>query len=127
MRNFILICSFALCSLKGYCHNPFPRSNDVQGIDVEITSLSLEEIHTLDKFTAAHKKLRGNAILLAILTGPLGGHRILLGTKPIVPIIYTITLGGGFFILPLIDIISLVSTKNLDTYIDNEQVVMWIN
>ena len=70
-------------------------------------------------------RTKGKAILMAILAGPLGGHRLYLGTKPYVPIIYAITLGGGLGLLPAIDIIVILTTKDLSKYYDNPQIIMW--
>lgn len=68
---------------------------------------------------------RVNAILLAIALGPFGVHRLYLGTHPRVPVIYTLTLGGGLGVLPIIDIITIATTKDLDRFINNDKVIMW--
>jgi len=67
------------------------------------------------------------AIALVILTGPLGGHRLYLGTHPVVPVFYALTLGGGFIVLPLIDLINIIFTKDLSKFENNERVIMWLN
>ena len=66
------------------------------------------------------------SIVIIVLTGPLGGHRLYLGTAAIVPIFYALTLGGGFGILPLIDLIYIVSTKDIEKLKDNDKIFMWI-
>lgn len=66
-----------------------------------------------------------NAILLAIALGPFGVHRLYLGTHPRVPVIYTLTLGGGLGILPFADIIALLATDNVGQYMNNDKVIMW--
>ena len=65
------------------------------------------------------------AITLAITLGYFGVHRLYLGTKPIVPIAYTLTIGGGGFILPLIDIFYIISAKDINQIINNDFVFMW--
>ncbi len=70
-------------------------------------------------------RTKGKAILMAILTGPIGGHRLYLGTKPYIPIVYALTLGGGLGFLPAIDIIVILFTKDLNKYYDNPQIMMW--
>lgn len=70
---------------------------------------------------------RFTAIALVILTGPLGGHRLYLGSKPVVPVFYALTLGGGFFILPVVDLISIIFTKDLSKFENNDKVIMWLN
>ena len=127
MKQLGILFFLLLFTLRAWFHHPQPYAKGIERISEEIYSLDISDVKSLYKFTASHKQLKRNALLLAVLTGPLGGHRILLGTKPIVPVIYTVTLGGGFFILPLMDIISILSTNDLTAYLNNEQVVMWIN
>jgi len=50
-----------------------------------------------------------------------------LGTKPIVPIIYALTLGGGFGILPLVDLIYIISAKDIENLKNNDKIFMWID
>ncbi|HMQ75612.1 MAG TPA: TM2 domain-containing protein [Flavobacteriales bacterium] len=64
------------------------------------------------------------ASVLAIGLGTFGAHRIYLGTRPGVPIIYGITF-GGFGVLPLLDLGHLLFTKDLGPYRNNRQVFMW--
>lgn len=72
----------------------------------------------------AHKK--SVAIVLAVLLGPFGVHRLYLGTHAKVPVIYTLTLGGGFGILPLLDIVAILNNKNWEEdFIPNNKVIMW--
>ena len=65
------------------------------------------------------------AVLLAVFLGHFGVHRIYLGTNQNVPIVYSLTLGGGFGLLPLFDIIAILTTKDLDEYVGNDKVFMW--
>ncbi len=48
------------------------------------------------------------AILLTLILGGLGIHRLYLGSKPIIILLYLITLGGFLGIIPLIDLIRLI-------------------
>jgi TM2 domain-containing membrane protein YozV len=64
---------------------------------------------------------------LAITLGVFGVHRLYLGTHEKVPVIYTLTLGGGFFLLPAIDIISILTTKDISKYENNPRIFMWAN
>ncbi|TND10342.1 MAG: hypothetical protein FD123_590 [Bacteroidetes bacterium] len=69
------------------------------------------------------------AALLAVPPfGMLGLHRIYLGTKPYIPIVYLVTLGGGLGILPLIDlaVILLSEKEQLETFRDNPKIFMWM-
>ena len=73
-------------------------------------------------YTPKHQKLK--AALLAVFLGPFGVHRIYLGTTPNVPVVYSLTL-GGFGILPLIDLVAILTTKKLERYKNKERVIMW--
>ena len=64
------------------------------------------------------------AAALAITLGPFGAHRILLGTSPLIPVLYSVTF-GGFGLLVLIDLGHILFTKDLAAFEDNEQVLMW--
>ena len=75
--------------------------------------------------TKSPKKV--TAVLLAIALGPFGVHRLYLGTEAKVPVIYTLTLGGGLGILPLIDIIAILSNPTLEKFEQNGKIVMWAN
>lgn len=72
------------------------------------------------------KGIRPTAMLITLLTGPFGGHRLYLGTNEIVPIFYALTLGGGLGILPLIDFLCITFTKDLSRYYGNDKIFMWI-
>jgi hypothetical protein len=67
---------------------------------------------------------RGKAILFTVFTGFLGGHRIYFGSHHRTPIIYSLTF-GGLGILPLIDLIHIIFTKDLSKYQDKSQIIMW--
>ncbi len=71
------------------------------------------------------KLKKSRAVLMALLTGLLGGHRLYLGTKPYVPVVYTLTLGGGMGLLPLIDIFVILLADDLSKYQNNSQIIMW--
>lgn len=70
-------------------------------------------------------KNKATTIVLTLLTGPLGGHRLYLGTKPIVPIVYTLTLGGGVGVLPFIDLVVVCFSKDISRFENNEKIFMW--
>lgn len=65
------------------------------------------------------------ASFLALGLGHFGMHRLYLGTKPAVVGFYVITLGGGLGILPLIDMILIITAKDLTPYMNNGRVFMW--
>ena len=77
-----------------------------------------------DSIVPTVKFKRGKAILFTIFTGFLGGHRIYLGTHHRTPILYSVTL-GGLGILPVIDLIHIIFTKDISVYEDKTQIIMW--
>ena len=79
-----------------------------------------------DETVVVKPKLRKlKAVLLAVFLGHFGVHRIYLGTKENVPVVYSLTLGGGLGLLPLFDIIAILSTKDIDQFVDNNKIFMW--
>ncbi|MEO8760078.1 MAG: hypothetical protein ABI448_04255 [Bacteroidia bacterium] len=82
---------------------------------------------------AIHKKNKntGKKVVAAVCAFPLpfgviGVHRIILGTKPYVPLIYIATFGGGFGVLPFIDFWVIILDKDINHYKENSHVFMWI-
>jgi hypothetical protein len=70
-------------------------------------------------------KDKATTVVLTLLTGPLGGHRIFLGTKPIVPIVYACTLGGGLGVLFFIDLVVICFSKDISRFENNDRIFMW--
>ena len=71
------------------------------------------------------KSKRITAAILAVPLGMLGVHRMYLGTKPHIPIIYIATIGGCFGILPFIDFVVLLLSDDATPFINNPRVFMW--
>ena len=94
--------------------------------------VSLNEKKPNPIFQLFKKKQRLNKrITAAVLAFPfpfgiVGLHRIYLGTKPYVPVVYIASLGGIFGILPFIDFCAITFGKNFDQYRDNGNVFMWV-
>ncbi|MES2837379.1 MAG: TM2 domain-containing protein [Bacteroidota bacterium] len=66
------------------------------------------------------------ALIITVLAGMLGGHRLYLGTKPWIPALYLFTFGGGFLLLPIIDFFVLLFAKDIQPYLENPNFFMWI-
>lgn len=64
------------------------------------------------------------AAVLTLAVGPFGGHRMYLGTRPAVPVIYAVTF-GGFGVLVLIDLGHILFTHDMGPFRGNEHVFMW--
>lgn len=58
--------------------------------------------------------------------GFMGAHRVMLGCKPWVPVVYVVTFGGCFGILPLIDFCAILASKDITQYENNPHVFMWL-
>jgi TM2 domain-containing membrane protein YozV len=58
--------------------------------------------------------------------GFIGAHRVMLGCKPWVPVVYVATFGGCFGLLPLIDFCVIVFSKDLASYENNPNIFMWV-
>lgn len=65
------------------------------------------------------------AAALTVLMGPFAAHRIYLGTSPKVPVFYTLTLGGGLGVLPIIDLMLILSAKDLSVYYNKDTIFLW--
>jgi len=124
----ILFVSFLLLFFNVKAANEI-YTNDNQ-LDKTLTNSELcsskDSSQLVNTDTVPHevKFKRGKAILFTIFTGFLGGHRIYLGTHQRTPIIYSATL-GGLGILPIIDLIHIIFTKNLSVYENKTQIIMW--
>jgi TM2 domain-containing membrane protein YozV len=84
----------------------------------------------LYQFRYKHKK--NKKVVAALLAFPfpfgiVGLHRIYLGCSPYVPVAYIASLGGVFGILPFIDFCVLLLDKDIDRYMNNKKIFMWVN
>ena len=73
-----------------------------------------------------NKKITAAVLAFPFPFGIVGLHRIYMGTKPYVPIVYIATAGGVFGILPFIDFCVLMFDKDFDRYKNNGKVFMWV-
>ena len=81
------------------------------------------QINESTQVKVKYQKLK--VVLLTIFLGHFGVHRIYLGTSANVPIVYSATLGGGLGVLPLLDLIAILSTNDIEQFKDNNKVFMW--
>lgn len=90
----------------------------------KLTTLKkLKLIALLQNATTENKKV--TAAILTLTLGMLGVHRIYLGTAPYIPAVYLFTFGGGFFILPLIDLVMILTTNDISKFENNNRLLMW--
>ncbi len=92
----------------------------------KVQSVITSRMKVIETIKAQHGVKKGWALLILLLTGPLGGHRIYLGSPVYIPLVYTATIGGGFGILPLLDAIAILFTNDLSKFINNDKIIMWI-
>lgn len=71
-------------------------------------------------------KTKGEALLWWTLGGVVGLHRIYLGTSPVVPVFYALTLGGGMGLLAVADLVAIILVKDINRYADNPGILMWM-
>lgn len=119
-----LALTLALCGSvsvsKGFGMGPWSADSlGMTAIAVE-TALAAEP----ESKTELKENRRAVAIGLAVLLGPFGAHRLYLGTKAKVPVLYGLTF-GGFGILVLIDAAHLIFSKDLAPFSGNGKVLMW--
>lgn len=126
MRLLFFILLLGL-SVSSQASTNFPvDSIEVQGDEFSFVNIYKSNPYSSNPSSDTNvNKTKLIAISLAITLGAFGVHRLYLGTKPIVPVAYTLTLGGGFLILPLIDIFYIILAKDLDDIQHNNFVFMW--
>lgn len=73
-----------------------------------------------------NKKITAAVLAFPFPFGIVGLHRIYMGTKPYIPVVYIATVGGVFGILPFIDFCVLMFDKDFKRYENNGKVFMWI-
>jgi len=96
---------------------------------VQKPTVSIENDSLHHKKSQVKKKKR-EKVLAAILAFPfpfgfVGAHRVMLGTKPWVPLVYVATFGGCFGVLPLIDFCVIICNKDLKKFENDPNVFMW--
>jgi TM2 domain-containing membrane protein YozV len=72
------------------------------------------------------KKLISAFFAFPFPLGFMGAHRVMLGTKPWVPVVYVATFGGCFGVLPLIDFFVIIFSKDIEQYENNPNIFMWL-
>ncbi|MBL7884955.1 MAG: hypothetical protein JNL69_12860 [Bacteroidia bacterium] len=86
----------------------------------------LAEKQFIFKDTTLQKKALSALFAFPFPFGFMGAHRVILGTKPWVPVVYVATLGGCFGLLPLIDFFVITLSKDISQYENNPNIFMWI-
>jgi len=90
------------------------------------SELVTSKINIKDSTVSNVKHPKLTAAILAVTLGMFGAHRLYFGCKPWVPLFYVLTVGGVFFILPLIDLIAILATKDVSKFYNNTNILMWM-
>ncbi len=123
MRYTVLILFVLLASLQLQANTPLTSTQVIgPAFDTEEAQYLVNDEGGEKQKGKFRKKL--TTVLLTILTGPLGGHRIYLGANFKVPIVYTLTLGGGLGILPLVDLIYTVFSKDYEKLKNSDRIIV---
>jgi TM2 domain-containing membrane protein YozV len=96
---------------------------------VHLDSTSVQDTVLLtmqvDVVGTKRERKRLTAAILCLTLGPFGAHRLYLGTSTAVPVAYTLTLGGGLGVLPVIDLLLICFSSDITPYMNNPHVFMW--
>jgi TM2 domain-containing membrane protein YozV len=106
--------------VDGIKGDTFFASSDFIPGDTATYSLAAPEDVTVKK------RIVSALLALPFPFGFIGAHRVMLGCKPWVPVVYIATFGGCFGLLPLIDFCVIVFSKDLEQYENNSQLFMWV-
>lgn len=92
-------------------------NHDLNSVEFDFNSVLSTASVKADKSVAV-------AAILAWFLGGLAIHRVYLGGKGGLILIYFITCGGIFGIVPLVDFFDII-LGNMDRYIDNDKFIVW--
>lgn len=108
----------------------FTNSSEFVPIHIEYGEEAKWKIRLVEylKRNAGENNKAVAAVLAFPIFGIIGLHRIYLGTKPYVPVVYIATLGGCAGVLPLIDFFAILfaNKEAFAHYKENPKVFMWI-
>ena len=118
MRTFLLLC----CLFVGM--SAFAQDSDNSVVAAKGASLAKFNNRKIIQKLRTFDNQRAVAIGLDVSLGLFGVHRMYLGTDLKVPVIYTVTIGGGGA-LWLVDLGFLIAVKDLTPFKNNSNVFMW--
>jgi len=103
---------------------------DTPSVNINPHGLASLEVASAALYAEGDSTQNKNKVLASILAFPfpfgmLGLHRIYLGAKPIIPILYVVTLGGFVGILPFVDMMVMILSEDTKPFIKNSKILMW--
>jgi TM2 domain-containing membrane protein YozV len=115
------------CSLESTCQSvTAPEDSITDTIKVSaIQQPHLPQKALPNDTIKKRKKLIAALLAFPVPFGIIGLHRIYLGSKPYIPLIYIGTLGGCIGIIPFIDFIVICLEKDITKYCNNPNLIMW--
>lgn len=105
---------------------------ELTSFQVDDTLFIVNDVLVSDSLTKGDKKeMKKKKLISAFFAFPfplgfMGAHRVMLGTKPWVPVVYVATFGGCFGVLPLIDFFVITFSKDIEQYENNPNIFMWM-
>src|ERR1035437_9205090 len=136
MSYLKIVCAcfvFFLFTRNCYAAKSFSTKINIDSLEIISTEFLPDSIPVFPLADSVKTHRRENKKLIAAVLafpfpfGFLGLHRIYLGTKPYMPFVYAGTIGGCFGILPMIDFITILTTKKekIKNFENNRRVFMW--
>lgn len=141
---FVLVCTISLSSFASETSSEYMiDDSQIENLFAASANVSeapagvLAELDPSGTYTAAALKKQQSvvyaegksaalAIVLDFFLGPLGIHRLYLGTKTLTWVGYILTIGGIFGIVPLVDfVVLIVNAGDISEYVDNPRYFMW--
>jgi hypothetical protein len=124
LKKIILIL-FIICAGKSFASHSAKNTCEILTIDNKIERPNPLWL-TRRKNNNTGKKIIAATLAFPLPFGVIGLHRLYLGTKPYIPLVYIGTVGGAFGILPFIDFCVILLDKDINHYKANSHVFMWI-
>ena len=116
--NTILMNRSATLLLSGFlffqlCYNSgFAQSNSYSGGIKQRIAMKMVDLK--ERIQENPKKEKLVLTGLTITLGSFGVHRLYLGTSAHVPAVYTLSAGGIFMIVPIIDLVHIIAAEDLE-------------
>ena len=130
LKHISLVLFMVLIACRSFAASEIPTIRLTASFTSDTLILSNPEIHKGRLFhkldEEQKKKLVSALFAFPFPFGFMGAHRVMLGCKPWIPVVYVATFGGCFGLLPLIDFFTIVFTKDLSEYENNPRVFMWL-
>ena len=122
--RILLVALFCLPGLSNVLANTEPVFTNVrENSDLELVFRTPELYHVVED--SSKNQVLASILAFPLPFGMLGLHRIYLGANPGIPILYILTFGGLFGILPFIDMMVLILSRDTKPFYKNSRILMW--